>query len=257
MMDNRGTHATREWRHEKLLRQVQQLLLLVFSVSRIVIEFRTSVLRESLRVPWRVSPSSMTCACLYREFSPFISPFNREACIKLTFPYAIPQFERDPRYRDFRVRTSRDLRRFSTSVFALPSLLCVAGITSRRYGQLAPRLRNRTVKVSSSCVDRNSSGNSGSLPNSLQLGSRRLALSRCGEPSPLLVMRLLQSHPHSATIRDQPLPRKQWILCPYGAYSRVPITVESLLRIPVTRLRPSEIHLMAGVNAERNSGNER
>lgn len=75
--------------------------------------------------------------------------------------------------------------------------------------------------------------------------------------SPLLVMRLLQSHPHSVAAWDQPLPRKQWILCPYGAYSRVRITMESLLRIPLTRLPASEIHLMAGVNAERNGGNER
>lgn len=75
--------------------------------------------------------------------------------------------------------------------------------------------------------------------------------------SPFPVMRLLYSHPHSAAAWDQPLPRKQWILCPYGAYSRVRITMESLLRIPLTRLRASEIHLMAGVNAERNGGNER
>lgn len=129
--------------------------------------------------------------------------------------------------------------------------------TQRRSGRSLSSERKRDLKVSSSCLGRNSSGNSSVLP--LPPASfapagfepmRRAA-------SPLLVMRLLQSHPHSVAAWDQPLPRKQWILCPYGAYSRVRITVESLLRVPLTRLPASEIHLMAGVNAERNGGNER
>ncbi|KAK9303902.1 hypothetical protein QLX08_004616 [Tetragonisca angustula] len=87
------------------------------------------------------------------------------------------------------------------------------------------------MKVSSSCLGRNSSGNSGnsgnSVPNSLQIQRDRLASSRCGEPghplSDVVPLTLPPANPTPCKHETNPCHGECGSCALMGPYSRVPM----------------------------------
>lgn len=128
----------------------------------------------------------------------------------------------------------------------------------RRSGRSLSSERKRDSKVSSSCLGRNSSGNSGllSTPSSFVRAGWLWADAECRVPSSRHA-----SSPESPPLRDgmRPTPATETVdLVPLwgileGTYNRGVTPTYPLNPPPCA----TEIHLMAGVNAERNGGNER